>query len=78
MSGLLMISNGFSIISGHFVFGPKVKPKDLRPFKNIEMTVFQISPFKKISLHHRRTFSKNDREPVLESNKIVFLKNGPI
>ena len=36
-----MISNGFSIISGHFGFWPTVKPK---------MTVLQISPLKKMDI----------------------------
>ena len=42
-----MISNGFSIISGHFFCWPKVKPKDLRPFLKNEMALFLISLLKK-------------------------------
>ena len=37
-----------------FIFWP-LKPKDLRPFKKIEMTIFQISPLKKaaVSTYHK-------------------------
>jgi hypothetical protein len=45
-----MISYSFSFISGHFGVGLKVKPKDLQPSKNIEMTVFQISPLEKMAV----------------------------
>ena len=51
LEGLLMVSNGFSIIAGHSFFWPEVKPKaNLRisgHLKN-QKPVFQIRPLQKV------------------------------
>ena len=48
-----MISNGFQSFPAIYIFWPKGKPRDLRPFKLFEMTVIQISPLKKTVLRFR-------------------------
>ena len=60
------------------IFLAQVKPKDLRPFQIIEMTVFQISPLKnwlqETGVFETKSFSiLKENPPVFRS--VSFLEN---